>query len=140
MSPCSPSDISKSNNEGKQGTKRHKSRCIGVFSILFENVIFLFAARTCQNQLSGPLLLANGNYVPRKDRYNIGEIVRFTCNGGFDLHGSEFVSCKRTGIWSSFAWPRCIGSFLPFIIVVISAFYRRFCLYGLPFDRTSFYP
>lgn len=72
---------------------------------------------TCQRKrCSNPLanqLLTNGDYNPRSGTYAIDDIVSFTCNAGFELHGASTVRCHLSGLWSSVSWPRCASKVCP---------------------------
>ena len=42
----------------------------------------------------------NGDFTPRQDVYLVDDTVRFTCDKGFDLVGSDFIECLDGGKWT----------------------------------------
>ena len=74
MSPYSQSDISKSKNAGKQGTKRHKSMCSPLNDLLSDTVALrpkdgaiTFPSRTFFTHLVGKTVCSNFKLVlPKK--------------------------------------------------------------------------
>lgn len=68
--------------------------------------------RRCLNPLESSRL-SNGEYSPSYASYAIGDIVTFTCNAGFELHGTTNVKCQVSGLWSAVTWPRCAHKFCP---------------------------
>ena len=71
--------------------------------------MFIAASVTC----SSPIAPTNGRIestVPPTNGqlYQEGSTVRFACNSGYSLSGSEIITCQGTGTWSS-PFPTCTG-------------------------------
>ncbi|XP_063147307.1 complement factor B [Candoia aspera] len=47
-----------------------------------------------------PVQFEYGDYEPHQRYYNVGQELRFSCYGGFNLHGSQIRTCLPSGKWS----------------------------------------
>ena len=54
-------------------------------------------------------MIPNGKYEPNRDEYKIDDIIKFSCNAGYELEGEAVLRCEYSGLWSSVNWPRCAG-------------------------------
>jgi len=68
----------------------------------------LFVALRC----SLPRLPRRGAIEPSdKTSFAQGETIRYVCNPGYAIKGSEESTCGASGVWSS-APPTCVGNTL----------------------------
>ena len=53
-----------------------------------------------------------GNGMRSGDSFLVGAVVQYSCSAGFNLVGSDSVTCQSNGIWSA-PLPTCIKSSTP---------------------------
>ncbi|XP_078494007.1 E-selectin-like [Ciona intestinalis] len=60
----------------------------------------------CTRKTCNSLVIADGTVSPRRETYNYGSSISFTCNHGYGISHSRSLRCVDTNIWSSAA-PTC---------------------------------
>ncbi|XP_067016857.1 complement factor B-like isoform X1 [Acropora muricata] len=59
------------------------------------------------------LVITNGNVSITDDQYRAGATLVFECNEGYEIHGSETITCLDRGMWSARRFPYCIEKRCP---------------------------
>ena len=82
---------------------------LSIFNDFQRCFMFIAASITC----SSPIAPTNGRIEstvqPTNGQlYQEGSTVRFACNSGYSLSGSEIVTCQGGGTWSA-NFPTCTG-------------------------------
>ncbi|XP_078490613.1 sushi, von Willebrand factor type A, EGF and pentraxin domain-containing protein 1 isoform X43 [Ciona intestinalis] len=67
------------------------------------------AGPNCEIYCSTPQSPRNGAVTPVKQLYNANDIVRYSCNVGYDLFGRSENVCLRSGQWST-STPHCLDA------------------------------
>ena len=55
--------------------------------------------------------IANGVVKASNSQYAVGDTLKVTCNRGYELGGSDTVTCLSTNEWSAFPICRSTGEF-----------------------------
>nr|XP_018670177.1 sushi, von Willebrand factor type A, EGF and pentraxin domain-containing protein 1 isoform X2 [Ciona intestinalis] len=65
-----------------------------------------YAVPTCNRKTCNSLVIADGTVSPRRETYNYGSSISFTCSHGYRISHSRSLRCVDTNRWSS-APPTC---------------------------------
>ncbi|KAK4312837.1 hypothetical protein Pmani_015773 [Petrolisthes manimaculis] len=75
---------------------------LGRFPVcLHTNHFFNYSDVTCD-----PISVNDPNIQVEGDSYDLASVITFTCNEGYDLLGSDTLTCLPSGVWSS-PTPQC---------------------------------